>query len=131
MASTLRAPPAPHALLQLLKDRLASGCPLRLAALGGSSTAGHSLPRSSSALYHARLTACLCQGYHAKRPAVRMEVQHPRSIFVTPAHWTFHALRTIIMHNSSRLSRRPILAVGASDRWVSERHHFGYNDSWS
>ncbi len=49
----------------------------------------------------ARFDWCLCQGYHAKWPAVRMEIQHPRSIFVTPAHWTFHALRTIIMHNSS------------------------------
>ena len=41
--------------LAAVGERLRRGCPLRLAALGGSSTAGHSLQRWSPALFHALL----------------------------------------------------------------------------
>lgn len=44
---------------QAVGSRLASGCPLRTLALGGSSTAGHKLPRESPDLYHARVAAWL------------------------------------------------------------------------
>ena len=41
--------------LAAVGERLRRGCPLRLAALGGSSTAGHALQRWSPALFHALL----------------------------------------------------------------------------
>ena len=41
--------------LAAVGEQLRRGCPLRLAALGGSSTAGHALQRWSPALFHALL----------------------------------------------------------------------------
>ena len=61
---------------------------------------------------------------------VRMDVERPRSIWAFPSHKAFGILRAVIEHNSSRLSHRPALAVGGSDRWASHRRHFGFNDSW-
>ena len=51
------APVSPYARLQRLQRQLAAGCPLRLAAVGGSSTAGHQLARDSTSLYQMRLAA--------------------------------------------------------------------------
>ena len=52
-----------NARLQQLFTRLAAGCPLQLAALGGSSTAGHTLARDSEQLYHRRLAAWINGSY--------------------------------------------------------------------
>ena len=46
-----------YALLQRLQAQLRDGLPLRLVALGGSSTAGHVLSRNSPLLYFARLAS--------------------------------------------------------------------------
>ena len=44
-----------YQLLQRLQAQLSDGLPLRLVALGGSSTAGHRYDRNSPLLYFARL----------------------------------------------------------------------------
>eukprot|EP00966_Prymnesium_polylepis_P093549 2165167-Prymnesium_polylepis.1 len=44
---------------QALGRRAASGCPIRTAAVGGSSTAGHKMGRISPILYHARVASWL------------------------------------------------------------------------
>ena len=49
--------------LQELRARLLDGQPLRLAALGGSSTAGHQLPRDSPLLYYNRLAGWINESH--------------------------------------------------------------------
>ena len=49
--------------LQELRARLLDGQPLRLAALGGSSTAGHRLPRDSPLLYYNRLAGWINESH--------------------------------------------------------------------
>ena len=49
--------------LQELRGRLLDGQPLRLAALGGSSTAGHQLPQDSPLLYYNRLAGWINESH--------------------------------------------------------------------
>jgi hypothetical protein len=49
--------------LKELQRRLLDGQPLRLAALGGSSTAGHQLPRDSPLLYYNRLVGWINESH--------------------------------------------------------------------
>lgn len=49
--------------LLALRARLEAGCALRVVALGGSSTAGHALPRDSEELYHAQLLRWIRAAY--------------------------------------------------------------------
>ena len=49
--------------LDRLRGRLLDGQPLRLAALGGSSTAGHQLPRDSPLLYYNRLAGWINESH--------------------------------------------------------------------
>ena len=56
-----------YALLQGLRAQLIDGLPLRMVALGGSSTSGHVLSRSSPLLYFSRLASWINESHpHAE-----------------------------------------------------------------
>jgi len=65
--------------LKELQRRLLDGQPLRLAALGGSSTAGHQLPRDSPLLYYNRLVGWINESHpHVETLVVNSGIRPPR-----------------------------------------------------